>query len=57
MQLISDEYVNIDEVKDLMSKSREEMKKFQQIEFGILILGTTGTGKSTLTNGFSGIKT
>ena len=40
-----------------MCKSREEMKKFQQIEFGILILGTTGTGKSTLTNGFSGIKT
>ena len=37
-----------------MENSRKDMSNFPQIKYGILIFGTTGTGKSTLIKGFTG---
>ena len=37
-----------------MEQARQKMNEFPQIKHGMLIFGTTGTGKSTLIKGFTG---
>ena len=37
-----------------METARKKINDFELVKYGLLIFGTTGTGKSTLTEGFMG---